>query len=168
MLLFDGQGELIGETPVLIGVGVGDDSAPEIGKKKLGEIGPANRTTPAGRFFAQLGPAYGWKSVLWVDFPNSVALHAVVKDNKAERRPQRLASPTPDDNRITFGCINIDTQFYLKQIKTRFKKGGIVYILPDTKTLDEVFPRVRMLPMLEKEQASAAARGKHNEARERT
>ena len=151
MLLFEGDGTLIGETPVLIGIGVGDDSAPGIGGKKLGEIGTADRTTPAGRFFAELGPAYGWKSVLWVDFADSVALHAVIKDNKKERRPQRLASPTPDDNRITFGCINIDTQFYLKQIKTRFKKGGVVYILPEVKSLDEVFPRVRLLPMLEKE-----------------
>ena len=148
MLLYDSKGALIGETPVLIGVGVGDESTPGIGAKSLSEIGTAERTTPAGRFVAKLGTAIGWKSVLWVDYAGSVALHAVVKDNKKERRPQRLKSPTIDDNRITFGCINIDTSFYLKQVKPTFAKGGVVYILPEEKSLDEVFPRVRLLPLL--------------------
>ena len=149
MLLFDSDGVLLGETPVLIGVGVGDESTPGIGAKSLSEIGTAERTTPAGRFAASLGTAIGWKSVLWVDYAGSVALHAVVKDNKKERRPQRLKSPTIDDNRITFGCINIDTSFYLKQVKPAFKKGGMVYILPEEKSLEEVFPLVRLLPFLE-------------------
>ena len=152
MLLFDGEGKLLGETPVLIGVGEGDDSTPGIGGMSLSDIGPAERTTPAGRFVSKLGRAAGWNSVLWVDYSTSVALHAVTKDNKKERRPQRLQSPTIEDNRITFGCINIDTSFYLKKVKTTFQKGGIVYILPETKSLDEVFPSVRLLPLLKAEQ----------------
>lgn len=152
MLLFDSDGTLLGETPVLIGVGVGDESTPGIGAKSLSEIGTAERTTPAGRFAAHLGTAVGWKSVLWVDYAGSVALHAVVKDNKKERRPQRLKSETIDDNRITYGCINIDTSFYLKQVKPSFKEGGMVYILPEEKSLEEVFPLVRLLPFLEQGQ----------------
>jgi hypothetical protein len=148
MLLFDGEGRLLGETPVLIGIGEGDDSTPGIGGKSLSDIGPAERTTPAGRFVSKLGRAAGWNSVLWVDYSTSVALHAVTKDNKKERRPQRLETPAIEDNRITFGCINIDTSFYLKMVKTTFQKGGIVYILPETKALDEVFPSVRLLPLL--------------------
>jgi hypothetical protein len=152
MSLFDGEGKLLGETPVLIGVGEGDDSTPGIGGMSLSDIGPAERTTPAGRFVSKLGRAVGWNSVLWVDYSTSVALHAVTKDNKKERRPQRLQSPTVEDNRITFGCINIDTSFYLKKVKTTFQNGGIVYILPETKSLDEVFPSVRLLPLLKAEQ----------------
>lgn len=149
MLLFGADGELLGETPVLIGIGVGDDSSPGIGAKSLSEIGPAERTTPAGRFRSKLGTAIGWKSVLWVDYADSVALHAVTRDNKKEKRPQRLKSPTIDDNRITFGCINIDTTFYLKKLKPLFRKeGGVVYILPETKSLEEAFPLVRLLPQL--------------------
>ena len=148
LLLYDGGGNLIGETPVLIGIGEGDESSPGIGGKALSNIGPAERTTPAGRFASKLGRAAGWNSVLWVDYSTSVALHAVTKDNKKERRPQRLETPTIEDNRITFGCINVDTSFYLKKVKPTFGKGGIVYILPDTKSLDEVFPSVRLLPML--------------------
>ena len=132
----------------LIGIGEGDESTPGIGGKSLSDIGPAERTTPAGRFASKLGRAAGWNSVLWVDYSTSVALHAVTKDNKKERRPQRLETPTIEDNRITFGCINVDTSFYLENVKPAFDKGGIVYILPETKSLDEVFPGVRLLPLL--------------------
>jgi hypothetical protein len=156
MLLFDGEGNLLGETPVLIGIGEGDDSTPGIGSMSLSEIGPAERTTPAGRFVSKLGRAAGWNSVLWVDYSTSVALHAVTKDNKKDRRPQRLASPTIEDNRITFGCVNIDTLFYIKKVKTAFHKGGIVYILPEKKSLDEVFPSVRLLPLLKAEQSQTS------------
>lgn len=156
MLMFDGEGTLLGETPVLIGIGEGDDSSPGIGGMSLSDIGPAERTTPAGRFVSKLGRAVGWNSVLWVDYHTSVALHAVTKDNKKERRPQRLQSPTIEDNRITFGCINIDTAFYLRKVKTAFEKGGIVYILPETKSLDDVFPSVRLLPLIKAEQRQAS------------
>ncbi|TPG54351.1 hypothetical protein [Sphingomonas glacialis] len=147
--LFDAAGTFLGETPVLLGIGVGDDSTPGVGSKDLAEIGPAERTTPAGRFVAKFGRAFGHQRVLWVDYANSVALHAVITTHKKERRVERLLSPTPDDNRISFGCINVGTSFYTKQIRSRFlKAGGVVYILPDTKPLDSVFPRLRLLPYL--------------------
>lgn len=147
--LFDAKGTFLGETPVLLGIGIGDDSTPGVGAKDLSEIGPAERTTPAGRFVAKFGRAFGRQRVLWVDYANSVALHAVITTHKKEQRVERLLSPTPDDNRISFGCINVGTSFYTKQIRPLFlKTGGVVYILPDTKPLDTVFPRVRLLPYL--------------------
>jgi hypothetical protein len=147
LLLFSAKGDFLGQAPVLLGVGVGDDSSPGIGAKNLSEIGPAERTTPAGRFVAKFGRAFGRQRVLWVDYANSVALHAVITTHKSEHRVDRLLSPTPDDNRISFGCINVGTKFYAGKLSPLFqKKGGIVYILPDTKSLDDVFPRVRLLP----------------------
>ena len=84
-----------------------------------------------------------------MDYTNSVALHAVITTHKSEHRVERLLSPTPDDNRISFGCINVGTSFYTKKLRPLLqRKGGVVYILPDTKSLDEVFPRVRLLPYL--------------------
>ena len=149
LFLFDRKGKFLGQTPVLLGVGVGDDSTPGVGAKTLSEIGPAERTTPAGRFLAKFGLAVGGSKVLWVDYATSVALHAVITTHPKERRVERLKSPTPDDNRISFGCINVGTPFYSGKIRPLFAgKGGVVYIMPDTKTLDEVFPRVRMLPYL--------------------
>jgi hypothetical protein len=145
--LYNADGEPLATAPVLIGIATGDDATPGIGSKTLAEIGPAEKTTPAGRFLAKYGRAVGKQRVLWVDYATSVALHPVVKGNKKERRLTRLASPTAEDNRITFGCINVPTAFYQKTVRPLFKKnGGIVYVLPDTKPLEDVFPRVRVTP----------------------
>ncbi len=142
LFLFDAQGKPLGRAPVLIGVAVGDDATPGIGSKNLAEIGPAEKTTPAGRFLAKFGLAFGRERILWVDFATSVALHPIPPGAKPkERRRQRMLSPTPDDNRITFGCINVPSAFYSKSVRPLFlKKGGYVYVLPDTKPLEAVFP----------------------------
>ena len=142
LVLFDAEGKLLGKVPVLIGVATGDDATPGIGSKNLAEIGPAEKTTPAGRFLAKFGLAAGRQKVLWVDYATSVALHPIPPGaSKKERRRERMLSPTPDDNRITFGCINVPIAFYGKTIAPLFrKKGGYVYVLPDTRPIEEVFP----------------------------
>lgn len=141
VLVFDAEGLLLGDTPALLGIAPGDDATPGVGDRELSEIGPAEKTTPAGRFLSRIGPARGGQTVLWVDFENSVALHAVVTSNKAERRLDRLATPTPRDNRITFGCINVPASFFKELVQPLFAdKGGVVYVLPERKFLIEVFP----------------------------
>ena len=121
-------------------------ATPGVGSKHLAEIGPAEKTTPAGRFLAKFGLAAGQERVLWVDYATSVALHPIPKGASAkERRRQRMLSPTSEDNRITFGCINVPVTFYSKAVRPLFqKKGGYVYVLPDTKPLEVVFPRLRV------------------------
>jgi len=148
LFLFDEKGKALGRVPVLIGVAVGDDATPGIGSKNLAEIGPAEKTTPAGRFLARFGLAVGRQRILWVDYATSVALHPIPPGaNPKERRRQRMLSPTPDDNRITFGCINVPTAFYTNSVRPLFlKKGGYVYVLPDTKPLEAVFPRLLAQP----------------------
>jgi hypothetical protein len=149
LFLFDAAGKPLGKTPVLIGVAHGDDATPGVGSKNLANIGPAERTTPAGRFIARYGVAAGGQRVLWVDYATSVALHPVVTGNKKERRLQRLVSSVADDNRITFGCINVPSSFYRRNIRSRFRKnGGVIYITPDTKPLEDVFPRLRVQPFI--------------------
>lgn len=141
VMVFNAEGLLLGETPALLGIAPGDDATPGVGDRELSEIGPAEKTTPAGRFLARIGPARGGQTVLWVDFEDSVALHPVVTGNKAERRLERLDSPTPKDNRITFGCINVPAPFFDELVRPLFaEKGGVVYILPERKFLIEVFP----------------------------
>lgn len=146
LLMFDAKGKSLGAVPVLIGIAPGDDATPGVGSKKLGEIGPAEKTTPAGRFLAKFGLAAGRQKVLWVDYANSVAIHPIPADaSKTEQRRERMLSPGADDNRITFGCINVPKAFYGKFVRTLFQKaGGYVYVLPDTKPLEEVFPRLRV------------------------
>ncbi|WP_375195986.1 hypothetical protein [Sphingobium sp.] len=149
LFLFDGKGKPLGQSPVLIGIAPGDDATPGVGSKNLAEIGPAEKTTPAGRFLAKFGVAAGRQKVLWVDYATSVALHPIPKGNPKEKRRQRMLSPTADDNRITFGCINVPMAIYSRNLRPLFqKKGGYVYVLPDTKPLEEVFPRLRVQPFL--------------------
>ena len=140
VLIFDGQGQLLAATPALLGVTPGDESAPGVGDRELSAIKLKDRTTPAGRFVAKFGTAIGNRKVLWVDYSTALSLHAVVPGTRKERRLQRLKSPAPDDNRITYGCINVPAQFYAKVVRPLFKDtAGVVYILPETKPLKEVF-----------------------------
>lgn len=147
--LFDAKGKYLADAPVLIGIAMGDDATPGVGKKSLAEIGPAEKTTPAGRFLAKFGLAAGRHKVLWVDYTTSVALHPVPTGNPKELRRKRMLSPTIDDNRVTFGCINVPLTFYNKGVRPLFlRKGGYVYVMPDTKPLEEVFPPLRVQPYL--------------------
>jgi hypothetical protein len=152
LVLFDGKGKLIETVPVLVGIAPGDDATPGVGAKTLAEIGPAEKTTPAGRFLAKFGIPFRKERILWVDYATSVAMHPIPTDaGKKEQRRERMLSPTPDDNRITFGCINVPKAFYAKRLRPMFqRKGGYVYILPDTRPLEEVFPRLRVQALMKR------------------
>ena len=143
ILIFDAAGKVKGMAPVLLGSAVGDTSAEGVGDRELKDIPMADRTTPAGRFLAGYGPAAGGERVLWVDYATSVSIHPMLSTSasKKEKRKERLASPKPDDNRITHGCINVSSTFYKKVVSTVFKKkGGVFYVLPDTMSPQDAFP----------------------------
>lgn len=146
MFLFDGKGKQVAAAPVLIGIAPGDEASPGVGSKKLADLGPAEKTTPAGRYLAKFGLPVAGERVLWVDYATSVAIHPIPTDAGArEKRRERMLSPSPEDNRITFGCINVPKAVYARQIQPLFRrKGGYVYILPDTKPVEAVFPRLRV------------------------
>lgn len=141
VFVYDAHGRLQGAAPVLVGLARGDDSAAGVGDRDLAALRRNERTTPAGRFVAGFGPAEGHRSVLWVDYADAISLHPVVTSNPKERRLERLRSRTPKDHRITYGCINVPTAFYSNVVLKAFAGGrGIVYVLPDTRPLEEVFP----------------------------
>ncbi|HEV2531386.1 L,D-transpeptidase [Phenylobacterium sp.] len=141
VFVFRPDGRLRGESAALLGMARGDDSVPGIGERELSTIRPEERTTPAGRFVASLGADLGVKDVLWVDYADAISLHRVVTSKPKERRLQRLASPSIDDNRISYGCINVPARFYDTVVRPSFlKSSGIVYILPEVRSLASVFP----------------------------
>jgi hypothetical protein len=140
VFLFDAAGALRGAAPALLGLAKGDDSVPGIGTRKLSSIRPEERTTPAGRFVANLDRGLKGEDMLWVDYETAISLHPVVTSNARERRQERLTSPSPVDNRISFGCINVPARFFNAVVMPAFRAtDGIVYILPDTKSLQAVF-----------------------------
>jgi hypothetical protein len=140
VFVFDRHGRLTGATLALLGLARGDDSAPGVGDKKLSDIRPDERTTPAGRFTASLGYGLGKQDILWVDYKTALALHRVLATTTREHRLQRLAASSPLDHRITFGCINVPASFYDRIVQPAFTgTSGVVYILPETKTIADVF-----------------------------
>jgi hypothetical protein len=144
VFVFDGQGRLLGAAPALIGMAPGDESVPGIGSRQLSTIRPQERTTPAGRFVASMGATLHGDEILWVDYDSGVALHRVMTNVPKERRLQRLASHLPSDRRITYGCINVPAKFFDEVVAPPFRaSGGIVYILPETRRLRDLFGSYR-------------------------
>lgn len=139
VFLFDSASRMLGAAPALLGLGRGDDSIAGIGQRRLATMEASERTTPAGRFEAALGHDLE-QDVLWVDYGAAISLHRVIVGNPRDRRHQRLASPSALDNRISYGCINVPVAFYDRLVAPAFKGiVGIVYILPETKSLAETF-----------------------------
>ena len=138
--VFDATGRLQGTAAALLGMVAGDGSSDGVGNRALSAIGPSQRTTPAGRFMASVGPDLHGQDILWVDYDTALALHRVAKGTPAERRAQRLESPTPGDNRISYGCINVPVAFYEQVVGPAFRQsGGVVYILPEMRSAREMF-----------------------------
>ncbi len=140
LYFFDAQARLLDHTAVLLGSAHGDDSVPGIGEKAIADVLPAERTTPAGRFAGQRGLNLDGEDVVWVDYDAAVSMHRVRAHNTKERRLQRLATDTADDNRISYGCINIPADFFDAHIAPTFAaQRAMVYVLPEQKTLQTVF-----------------------------
>ena len=78
--------------------------------------------------------------MLWVDYDSAVSMHPLPPGTPKEKRAERLATPTPDDNRVTHGCINVSPAFYEQIVHSTFEKGGVFYILPDKDSIAKTFP----------------------------
>jgi hypothetical protein len=138
--VFDNTGVQRGSSPVLLGLAVGDDSVPGIGERKMADIRPNERTTPAGRFISEPGVNLQGEDIVWIDYQAAVSMHRVRTGNKADKRLERLATPTPADNRISYGCVNVPAAFYDKFIKPAFgARPAVVYVLPETRSANATF-----------------------------
>lgn len=137
VFLFDPDARLRATTPALLGSARGDDSVPGIGDKPLPQVKPEEKTTPAGRFIAEVGESSSrGEDVVWVDYDAAVSMHRVIK---VPERLKSLASPQTDDNRMSFGCINLPDAFYEKALRPAVDRGAIIYVLPETRPLQQTF-----------------------------
>ena len=138
--VFNRAGRMVSTAPVLLGLTVGDGTAPGVGDKPIEEVRDDEKTTPAGRFLARPGEDDSGTDVVWVDYDAAVAMHRVIDKVRAERRPERLASPDPRERRISFGCINLPIPFYEQVLAPTVRRtGAIVYVLPETQPASQVF-----------------------------
>jgi len=136
---FNQSAQLKATAPILLGTGRGDvvlvpSDAP------MSAIPPAKRITPAGRYLSYLITDSHGKQVLAIDQANLISLHIVAKGTPAQRRAERLASLTSDDNRVSFGCINVPPGFFTQIVSPDFTPArGLVYVLPETRTAAQQF-----------------------------
>jgi hypothetical protein len=144
VFVFKPDGTLDGATVALMGSAVGDHSVEGIGEREMSAIEPHERTTPAGRFVSQPGVNSFGEDIVWVDYAAAVSMHRVRAKEPRERRLERLASATTDDNRISFGCINLPVAFYEDVVKPLLGSSrGVIYVLPETRPLQAVFQNFR-------------------------
>jgi hypothetical protein len=136
---FDAAGQLQGSAPALLGLAKGDRMlAPN--DATMAQMPPSVRITPAGRFVSRLGIDSEGKQLLILDYAASLSLHPVVKGTPEERRAERLGSATVEDNRISFGCINVPPEFFTTIVSPAFNHTrGVVYVLPETSAASAVF-----------------------------
>jgi hypothetical protein len=138
--VFGPDGRLKDSAPALLGAARGDDSFPGIGDKPLEAVRPEEKTTPAGRFIAEPGRNASNEDIVWVDYDAAVSMHRVRPLVAQERRLERLASLTTDDNRISFGCINLPVSFYENVLNPTVRQyGAVIYVLPEVKSVQQVF-----------------------------
>jgi hypothetical protein len=142
LYVFDEQGRLRGQTPVLLGYAPGDDSVPGIGQRPTLQVRPEERTTPAGRFESASGRNLLQEDVIWVDYQAAVSMHRVRATDPRERRLERLATPRTDDNRISYGCVNVPVDFFETVAwPTLGGRAAVIYVLPEVKAFEQVFPQ---------------------------
>jgi hypothetical protein len=137
VFLFGPDGHLEAAAPALLGAAHGDDTFPGIGDKPLNQVLPEEKTTPAGRFIAEVGESSTrGEDVVWVDYEAAVSMHRIIK---VPERLKAMASPTPEDNRLSFGCINLPDAFYEKALRPAADRGLVIYVLPETHPLQQTF-----------------------------
>ena len=136
---FNPSAQLRATAPILLGRGRGDEMLVP-NDAPMSAIPPEKRITPAGRYRSWLLKDSHGVQVLSIDYDAAISMHIVVPGTPAERRAARLASATPEDNRISFGCINVPPGFFKEVVSPDFTPArGIVYILPETRSAAELF-----------------------------
>ena len=140
LYVFEADGRLVDQTPVLLGSAHGDETYPGIGDVPIAQVKPYQRTTAAGRFVTRPGLDADHTDVVWLDYDAALAMHRVINKVKAEHRLQRIASANPQVRRISWGCINIPIAFFDSHISPVFgKRSGVTYVIPERKSFAEVF-----------------------------
>lgn len=138
LLVFRADGRLAGASPALLGLARGDTLDPNVGQMVATGIPPALRTTPSGRYDSQPGRNLKGELVIWVDYDAAFAIHRLRPSPASERRAERLASPSPDDNRISLGCVIVTGEFFDQVVRPVLGEGpGVVYVLPEPPPQDD-------------------------------
>ena len=137
--VFDAEGRALAQSPVLVGEASGDVAPADIGQRPLSKVRPHEKITSAGRYLTEPGRNHKGEDIVWLDYEAALSMHRV-RNVPGEARTRRLQTPGVQDNRISFGCVNIPAGFYERMIDPMFsRRSGVVYVLPEKQPLASVF-----------------------------
>ena len=125
------DGTLAGASNAILGSARGDTPIPGAGKKNPNALLPIERRTPSGRFLSKPGANLAGEKVVWVDYDTGIALHRVRPGRTQATRDMSLAK-SPDDRRLSLGCVVAPESFYLSTVLPALGHGrAVIYILPE-------------------------------------
>lgn len=140
IFVFNANGRLRGSSAALLGLMPGDMGTAGLNKRDLARLPVRDRTTPAGRFASEPGRNLQGEDIVWMDYDAALAIHRLRPSPASERRAERLASPSADDNRISLGCVVVPVAFYENVVRPVLgRSAGVVYVLPEMRSAREVF-----------------------------
>lgn len=139
LYVFNEENELVETMPVLLGKTKGEEpnTANANDKKALGS------TTPAGKYkLGKVAENYSKKDsieyqgrLLQVLGDGPISIH-MTYPKEFKERTKALNSKTVNDNRMSWGCMNISPENFDKYIKPYFNKGNqTIFITPDDTSL---------------------------------
>jgi hypothetical protein len=140
LYVFDARGQLAGATAALLGATPGDHTVPGVGlRAQTGQVAADERTTPAGRFDAMPGRNLKGEHVVWADYASAFAIHRLRPGAAFAARQSRLESATPEDNRVSYGCVVVPVDFYLSVVEPVLgQAASVVYVLPETRPVQQL------------------------------
>lgn len=145
IFVFEAGGQLRGASPALTGLAPGDHGVPGMAQRSVASLREDERTTPAGRFVSEPGHNLQGEAIVWIDYAAKLAIHRLRPAAPAERRAERLASETPDDNRISMGCVVVPVSFYESVVGPVLGRSrGVVYVLPETQPLQRMLGALQL------------------------
>ncbi|MBA0908007.1 MAG: strawberry notch family protein, partial [Nitrosarchaeum sp.] len=161
LYVFNKEGVLDATAPVLLGLTKADALPAGREAKALEEFLPEDKVTPAGVFAATFDPTnaeYGTALKFSEQDKVILMVHRVYLGNESrEQRQARLDTETGEDNRISFGCLNVTRAFMRDVINPSFKDGGVVIIAPEMSDPNTFFGITRpATPQPAQDQTSAS------------
>ena len=145
MYVFDADGRIVDSSPVLLGAAPGDDSVEGIGTRPMHLVRPEEKTTPAGRFVAEAGRNTAGEDVVWVDHdcgrldaPGAPGRPRRSAASSGWRRPIRPSGASPT------AASTCPVAFFESVVWPLLRTTrAVAYVLPETRSVDEVFAGLR-------------------------
>lgn len=136
MHVFKADGSMLVQDSALYGKDIGDVES------KVSSLKGGAKITPAGKFTLAASPDAEYAGGMTLDLVETqedggiIAVHAAYLGDAKENRLGRLASPSAQDNRISYGCVNTSHDTFLKSILPNIDmlNGGMIFVLPDDQT----------------------------------